>query len=486
MLVAHESYRLRRDATLIAADDDGGLTMRQSRFQIRLERLGVGRRALLMRVAEQWISDADAHRVVATLEGEGRVLAAQVLLRRLLAHSWLERRLQLGPRPLLDVLPRGLGAGTQPEPRRHDEALAYRLSRFACLRASDGRMVAASPLSTVAIGCADARLASALATAATDGIDRAGLADLLGVDPATAGRVLDELLSAGVLLTPAEHHDERAEPRLAYWEPEELAVHDRSRPGRHAHPVGGTYPFRDRFPPLRPARCGTRSVPLPVPDPDLVAKNDDTLTHLMAARRSVREHDDDNPITIDQLAEFLYRVQFTTDAHPSGGDEVGRRPYPSGGGLCELEVYPLVTRCCGLAPGLYHYDSHEHRLELIADRGAVDSRVVRYARGAGVMTGTPQVVLVMTARVQRLMWKYEGLGYPLALKNAGVLTGLMYLVATAMGLAPCAIGAGDSAAFAALSGLDPLVEPNIADFLLGSRSPAPEGSTPPGTEERCP
>jgi hypothetical protein len=46
----------------------------------------------------------------------------------------------------------------------------------------------------------------------------------------------------------------------------------------------------------------------------------------------------------------------------------------------------------------------------------------------------------------------------------------MYLVATAMGLAPCALGSGDSAAFALLSGLDPLIEPSIADFALGTRA----------------
>ena len=62
----------------------------------------------------------------------------------------------------------------------------------------------------------------------------------------------------------------------------------------------------------------------------------------------------------------------------------------------------------------------------------------------------------------------------MALKNAGVLTGLMYLVAAAMDLAPCALGSGDSAAFALLSGIDPLVEPYIADFALGSKSTSHE------------
>ncbi|MFC7478869.1 hypothetical protein ACFQX7_00715 [Luedemannella flava] len=47
---------------------------------------------------------------------------------------------------------------------------------------------------------------------------------------------------------------------------------------------------------------------------------------MLAARRTVREHDTENPITLDQLAEFLYRVQRTTDVRELDGHEVGRRP----------------------------------------------------------------------------------------------------------------------------------------------------------------
>ena len=96
--------------------------------------------------------------------------------------------------------------------------------------------------------------------------------------------------------------------------------------------------------------------------------------------------------------------------------------------------------------------------------------MLRYAGDTALLDAPPQVLLVITARAQRVLWKYEGMGYELALKNSGVLTGLMYLVATAMGLAPCALGSGDSAAFALLSGIDPLVEPYIADFALGSKA----------------
>ena len=83
--------------------------------------------------------------------------------------------------------------------------------------------------------------------------------------------------------------------------------------------------------------------------------------------------------------------------------------------------------------------------------------------------GRPQVVLVVTARFQRLSWKYRSMVYALVLKHVGVLYQTLYLVATDMGLAPCAMGGGDSDLFAEASGLDPLIEASVGEFALGSR-----------------
>lgn len=468
----HESFRLRRDAEL-STDETGALKLRQSRFQLPLGGLGVSRRALVLRLAADWVGDLELHRIVVGLEGEQQLLPAQILLRRLAAHSWLDRRLHTGGRALLDVVPRALGSGSLPEPRRHEPGGRYRLSRFAGLRVRGGRLVAGSPLATVAVACVDPGLATVFAAAAESGCDVRSVAHVLALPEPVAGRVLDELLTGRLLVTAAEFEEETSAAPLAYWLPEELALHDRARPGRHVAAVGGTYPFRGKLPPapLRRDFPDGRHRALPVPDMELVAKRDDPLTAVVGARRSVREHDDEQPLTVDALAEFLYRVQHTSGVAEAGGQEIGHRPYPGGGGLCELEIYPLVSRCSGLDPGLYHYDSVGHRLTLLTD-GDGGGKVARYARSAAGMAETPQVLLVITARVQRMMWKYEGLSYAMVLKNAGVLTGLMYLVATAMGLAPCALGAGDSAAFARLAGIDPLVEPNIADFALGSRRAA--------------
>ena len=52
------------------------------------------------------------------------------------------------------------------------------------------------------------------------------------------------------------------------------------------------------------------------------------------------------------------------------------------------------------------------------------------------------VLLILGARFQRVSWKYASIAYSLTLKHVGVLYQTMYLVATAMGLAPCGVGCG--------------------------------------------
>jgi oxazoline/thiazoline dehydrogenase len=45
----------------------------------------------------------------------------------------------------------------------------------------------------------------------------------------------------------------------------------------------------------------------------------------------------------------------------------------------------------------------------------------------------------------------------------------MYLVATAMNLAPCGIGIGDSDLFAKAAGCNYYAETSVGEFVLGSR-----------------
>jgi oxazoline/thiazoline dehydrogenase len=81
----------------------------------------------------------------------------------------------------------------------------------------------------------------------------------------------------------------------------------------------------------------------------------------------------------------------------------------------------------------------------------------------------PQVLLIITARFGRIFWKYHGIGYGLILKDMGILYQLFYLVATAMNLAPCAIGAGNSEHFGKIANLNKYEESSVGEFMLGSR-----------------
>jgi SagB-type dehydrogenase family enzyme len=79
------------------------------------------------------------------------------------------------------------------------------------------------------------------------------------------------------------------------------------------------------------------------------------------------------------------------------------------------------------------------------------------------------VLLIVSARFDRVAWKYSSVAYSLILKNVGVMFQNLYLTATAMGLAPCALGGGDADVFARAAGTDYYAETSVGEFLLGSR-----------------
>ena len=193
-------------------------------------------------------------------------------------------------------------------------------------------------------------------------------------------------------------------------------------------------------------------------------------------RRSVRQYAAE-PITARQLGEFLFRVARVKDCQhlevstPAGPVQMdfALRPYPAGGALHELEVYAAVAACHGLPFGLYHYDGLGHRLVRRAGRTAEVERLLSgAAQAAGLQATEPQVLLVLAARLPRVAWKYTSLAYALVLKHVGVVFQTMYLAATAMGLAPCALGLGDSDLFARAANVDYYAETSVGEFLLGS------------------
>lgn len=65
-----------------------------------------------------------------------------------------------------------------------------------------------------------------------------------------------------------------------------------------------------------------------------------------------------------------------------------------------------------------------------------------------------------------MSWKYQGMAYAAILKHVGVMYQQLYLVTTALGLAPCAIGAGNSDRFAAAARTHYYEETSVGEFVV--------------------
>jgi SagB-type dehydrogenase family enzyme len=196
---------------------------------------------------------------------------------------------------------------------------------------------------------------------------------------------------------------------------------------------------------------------------------------LLRERHSTRSFDEQRPITLAELARFLdgaARVQSTWESPLDFGDggpvvEYAVRPYPSGGGSYGLELYLAVERCEGLARGFYHYDAGGHALVPIGVRAQEFDALLAGAGFAMDAPAAPQILIIIAARFGRTSWKYSSLAYALILKDAGVLTQTLYLMATDMGLGGCAIGTANIDLFAKMTGIEFHVEGPVGQFAIG-------------------
>jgi SagB-type dehydrogenase family enzyme len=260
-------------------------------------------------------------------------------------------------------------------------------------------------------------------------------------------------------------------------EPHDLFLHNRSRVGMTPDALGGTFRHAGILPPLpaiHPPFRG-RLVPLPRPDLSRLVQTDQPLAAVMERRRSQREWAD-RPMTADELGEFLFRVfRITTTRRADPADprsyEVSLRPIPSAGAAHDLEVYVAAGRVADLGRALFHYNPAQHAMtEVTRATYPVSALLGAAVRSSGCST-EPPAVIVLASRFGRLAWKYEGMAYAATLKNVGVAYTAMYLAATAMGLAGCALGSGESNVFGLATGMKPYAESSVGEFMIGPARP---------------
>lgn len=468
-----------RDRVSLAARGPREVTLDSAAGRVTLTNLSPAMHAAWRRLAAE---GATLRAIADAVRLDDGVIASALMrghLKRCDALGLLQYAIETGARPLLTVVP--MVSGVYFSAVEVGAATRLRLSRFAYCRRVDDTLVLESPLSSsraILPGAMGGALMAALATPRTS--DEVGavlktLAPHDALDRVTIRSGLTLLAAAGLLACAdaAGRLPEEADPSLVQWEFHDLAFHARSRLGRHDYAFGGTFPFMAQIAPL-PAISPARTqdiVELYAPDRQGLGAQDPPFGVVLERRASVRAHGRD-PITVQQLGEFLFRTARVRSIQPPDAArpyEASSRPFPSGGAAHELELYVTVHKCNGIAAGLYHYNPSGHRLERLAASAERIEQLLGDAQNAAALSAPPQLLITLASRFRRLSWKYRSIAYATTLKNAGVLMQTMYLVATAMDLAPCALGGGNAATFAAATGNGDFDEPSVGDFILGSR-----------------
>jgi SagB-type dehydrogenase family enzyme len=359
-----------------------------------------------------------------------------------------------------------------PQAPRLGDADALVLSRFAYMRRRGAEMVLESPRAGALFKICDPKIATAIAMLSTpqqikqlrrrEGFPGVELLALL-LDCQILFKV--GAGESGLRLAEGDHE-------LVLWDFHDLLFHTRSTEGRHANPLGGTYPYVGVIAPppaVRPSWPG-KKIDLrkfSAAHPEAISP----VAKLLRKRHSTRSFDDQRPITLAELSQFLEGTArvLSTSTTALDLDEGGHtvRPYPSAGAAYELELYLAVNLCEGLARGFYHYDGEAHALAPI---GVPTNDLEALLAGAEYAMGAPaapQILITIAARFGRISWKYSSIAYALILKDVGVLTQTLYLIATDMGLGGCAIGIANIDLFAKMTGVEFHVEGPVGQFAIG-------------------
>jgi SagB-type dehydrogenase family enzyme len=201
-----------------------------------------------------------------------------------------------------------------------------------------------------------------------------------------------------------------------------------------------------------------KTIKLPDPEFDKTIK----FWEVVLKRHSTRKYSN-KPITLSQLSSLLFGMTGLTRIFP----QYAFRTVPSAGGLYPIEMYPIINQVENLKKGIYHYNISKHSLELIKKgdfridvaKGCLDQQIAYNSA----------VNFVWTAVIERSKWKYLQRCYRYIYMDAGHIGQNFYLIAEALGLGACTIGAIYDDEINDLLELDGIQETAIYVGVIGNK-----------------
>ncbi|MGA5318944.1 SagB/ThcOx family dehydrogenase [Streptomyces seoulensis] len=167
--------------------------------------------------------------------------------------------------------------------------------------------------------------------------------------------------------------------------------------------------------------------------PDVPWESQLSLSEALVQRSSDRANVAE-PLALETLSVLL---RESTRIKPTAVDHGSRRVYPSAGARFPVEVYVAVSRCEGVAGGLYHYRPLDHALEQLA-AGPQRDRLRRVFGHDWIADA--RCVVLLSAELSRSAVKYGDRAYRFSLIEAGHLMHNLLLVGTDLGSAVTPIG----------------------------------------------
>jgi SagB-type dehydrogenase family enzyme len=141
------------------------------------------------------------------------------------------------------------------------------------------------------------------------------------------------------------------------------------------------------------------------------------------------------PMSQMELSLFLFGMAGINRIFP----QYAFRTTPSAGGLYPIEIYPVVNNVTDLEQGLYHYDIQKHSLNFLKE-GDFRRKVAEGCLDQNIAY-TSAINFIWTAMIGRSQWKYLQRCYRYIYLDAGHIGQNFYLIAEALGLGACTIGA---------------------------------------------